>query len=129
MLSDGELVMMDTPTNLLRAAYGGDVLDVELERMTPDLDVLRDVDGVVARPEAVGPTSWQVVVDDSSASCTTVREALERAGAGVVEVRDHPVDYDESFVRIIERHRAATADRAERDDDDAEAPAPAGVSA
>ena len=65
-----------------------------------------------ARPEAVGPTSWQVVVDDSSATCASVRDALERAGAGAVEVRDHPVDYDESFVRIIERHRAETAERA-----------------
>jgi ABC-2 type transport system ATP-binding protein len=118
VLSDGELVMLDTPANLLRAAYGGDVLDVELERMTPDLDVLRDVDGVVGRPTAIGPTSWQVVVADSSAACPTVRDALEHAGAGNVEVRDHPVDYDESFVRIIERHRAATADRAEGDEGD-----------
>ena len=114
VLSDGELVMLDTPANLLRAAYGGDVLDVELERPVSDLDVLRDVGGVVARPEAVGPTSWQVVVDDSSATCASVRDALERAGTGAIEVRDHPVDYDESFVRIIERHRAETAERDEQ---------------
>jgi len=114
VLSDGELVVLDTPANLLRAAYGGDVLDVELERMAPDLDVLQDVDGVVGRPEAVGPTSWQVVVADASGTCARVRAVLERAGADVVDVRDHPVDYDESFVRIIERHRAETAERADR---------------
>jgi ABC-2 type transport system ATP-binding protein len=116
VLSDGELVVFDTPANLLRAAYGGDVLDVELERPVPDLDVLRDVDGVVAAPEPTGPTSWQIVVDDATASCQPVQDALERSGAGVVDVRDHPVDYDESFVRIIERHRAertAPADGAE----------------
>ena len=45
-----------------------------------------------------------------------MRDALERAGAGAIEVRDHPVDYDESFVRIIERHRAETAERDERDE-------------
>ena len=105
--------MLDTPANLLRAAYGGDVLDVEVERPVPDLDVLRDVGGVVARPEAVGPTSWQVVVDDTSVTCAAVRDTLERAGVGAIEVRDHPVDYDESFVRIIERHRAETAERDE----------------
>jgi ABC-2 type transport system ATP-binding protein len=116
VLSDGELVMIDTPANLLRAAYGGDVLDVELERPLADLDVLRDVGGVVARPEAVGPTSWQVVVADASATTTPVRDALERSAGGVVEVREHPVDYDESFVRIIERHRAATAEREQRDE-------------
>ena len=72
----------------------------------PDLDVLRGVDGVVARPEPVGPTSWTVVVDDAAAACTPVLHAVEGAGAGTVDVRDRPVDYDESFVRIIERHRA-----------------------
>jgi ABC-2 type transport system ATP-binding protein len=118
VLSDGELVMLDTPANLLRAAYGGDVLDVELERVTTDLDVLRDVEGVVQRPTPVGPTSWQVVVADSSAACSRVRDALEGAGAGTVEVRDHPVDYDESFVRIIERHRAEVAERSDDGDDD-----------
>ena len=80
----------------------------------PDLDVLRGVGGVVARPEPVGPTSWQVVVDDAAATCASVRDALAHADAGAVEVRDHPVDYDESFVRIIERHRAEAAERAER---------------
>jgi ABC-2 type transport system ATP-binding protein len=128
VLSDGELVMLDTPANLLRAAFGGDVLDVELERPVPDLDVLRDVDGIVERPTPVGPTSWQVVVADSSATCGPVRDVLERAGAGDVDVRDHPVDYDESFVRIIERHRAATAERDEGDERD-EATTPAEVPA
>jgi ABC-2 type transport system ATP-binding protein len=118
VLSDGELIVFDTPANLLRVAYGGDVIDVELERVTPDLDVLRDVEGVVARPEAVGPTSWRVVVADASTACSAVRDALDRADAGVVEVRDHPVDYDESFVRLIERHRAETAERDERDERD-----------
>jgi ABC-2 type transport system ATP-binding protein len=117
VLSDGELVMLDTPANLLRAAYGGDVLDVELERVVPDLDVLRGVDGVVARPEPVGPTSWTVVVDDAAAACTPVLHALEGAGAGTVDVRDRPVDYDASFVRIIERHRAERAERADGAED------------
>ena len=57
-----------------------------------------------------------MVVDDTSVTCTAVRDTLERAGVGAIEVRDHPVDYDESFVRIIERHRAETAERTERDE-------------
>ena len=79
----------------------------------------------MARPEAVGPTSWQVVVDDTSMTCATVRDTLARAGVGAVEVRDHPVDYDESFVRIIERHRAETAERDERDEQDERVEVPA----
>jgi ABC-2 type transport system ATP-binding protein len=125
VLSDGELVMLDSPANLLRAAYGGDVLDVELERVTPDLDVLRGIDGVVERPRAVGPRWWQVVVDDSARTCQRVREALEGADIGSVDVRDHPIDYDEAFVRIIERHRAEVGARVEQDEDATPAEVPA----
>jgi hypothetical protein len=35
-----------------------------------------------------------------------IPRALEDAGLSVVEVKEHVVDYDEAFVRVIERHRA-----------------------
>jgi ABC-2 type transport system ATP-binding protein len=121
VLSDGELVLLDTPENLGRQAYGGDVLDVELEHPVATLDGIDHLGQVVAPPQPVGPTSWQLVVADSREACQPVREALERSSVPVVDVRDHPVDYDESFVRIIERHRAARAGG--RDGDRVEVPA------
>ena len=107
VLSDGELIVLDTPDNLSREAFGGDVLDVELEHPVAALDGLDGIAEIVGRPRPTGPTSWQLVVSDSREACQPVRDALARSTTPMVEVREHPVDFDESFVRIIERHRSS----------------------
>ncbi len=55
LLSDGELLMLDTPDNLRRAAFEGEVLDIELARAIEpaELAALRDVEGVLGAPEEV----------------------------------------------------------------------------
>ncbi len=113
VLSDGELVMFDTPDNLVRAAFGGAVLDVELEQAVTSLDGLAGTTGVLARPEPTGPTSWRVVVDDAEAARPVVHGALTGAGVPVADVRPHPTDFDEAFVRIIGSHRRVVAERTE----------------
>ena len=110
-VSDGELLVFDTPTNLLRAAFGGDVDRRRAgQRIAADLDLRhRRVDGVVAPPERPRATS---VADRRRQrrrrAQARLSDALDRAAASpVLDVRDrHVVDYDEAFVRIIERSRA-----------------------
>jgi ABC-2 type transport system ATP-binding protein len=105
VLSEGELVLFDTPDGLRRAAFGGDVLDVDLERAVTSLDGLTRLDVVLARPDASGPTTWRIVVTDAAVAQPAVEHALAADGVPLVAVRQHPVDYDEAFVRLIERHR------------------------
>jgi ABC-2 type transport system ATP-binding protein len=107
VLSEGELLVFDTPDGLRRAAFGGDVLDIELDRAVTSLDGLTRLDVVLGRPDATGPTTWQVVVTDAAAAEPAVEQALAADGAPPVAVREHPVDFDEAFVRLIERHRGA----------------------
>jgi ABC-2 type transport system ATP-binding protein len=107
VLSEGELLLFDTPDGLRRAAFGGDVLDIELDRAVTSLDGLTRLDVVLSRPDATGPTTWQVVVTDAAVAEPAVEEALAADGAPLVGVREHPVDFDEAFVRLIERHRGA----------------------
>jgi ABC-2 type transport system ATP-binding protein len=106
VLSEGELVLFDTPDVLRRTAFGGDVLDIDLSRAVTDLDDLTRLPTVLARPDPAGPTSWQVVVTDGATAEPEVEAALAASGAPVVGVREHAVDFDEAFVRLIERHRA-----------------------
>jgi ABC-2 type transport system ATP-binding protein len=105
VLSDGQLVLFDTPDGLRRAAFGGDILDIELDRAVTSLDDLTRLDTVLTRPDATGPTSWQVLVTDGATAEPEVEAALAEAEVPVVGVRQHPVDFDEAFVRLIERHR------------------------
>ena len=108
LLSDGELLLVDTPENLRKAAFDGEVVDIELSReVAPaELDELRRVDGVLSGPEQVSARMWRLVVDDADAAIDRLDETLERLQLPVVEAREHIVDYDEAFVRVIERHRA-----------------------
>jgi ABC-2 type transport system ATP-binding protein len=108
LLSDGELLMVDTPDNLRRAAFDGEVVDIELGRPAEphELSELADIPGVSGQPEQVSPRTWRIVVEDADSTMERIGETLSRLGVPVVELNEHFVDYDEAFVRVIERHRS-----------------------
>ncbi len=116
LLSEGELLGIDTPENLRRAAFAGDVIHVEFARPVhaEELRALTTHDLVLAPPEEVEPRKWRVVVRDATIGHREVTAALERAGLPVVDVQEHTVDFDEAFVRVVERarNRRARADAA-----------------
>jgi ABC-2 type transport system ATP-binding protein len=107
LLSDGELLLLDTPENLRRAAFSGEVVDVELRRPLDegDLSRLQEQDFVVGEIERTGPTALRIVVDDADRAIADLGDALAGVGAEAVEIDEHIVDYDEAFVRVVERHR------------------------
>jgi ABC-2 type transport system ATP-binding protein len=115
LLSEGELLSVDTPDNLRRAAFAGEVLDVELVRRVgaEDLQPIRALDVVLAPPEEVEPRKWRIVVRDADVAQREVAVALEHAGIPVVEMQEHTVDFDEAFVRVIERARRQRAQATE----------------
>jgi ABC-2 type transport system ATP-binding protein len=107
LLSDGELLMMDTPDNLRRAAFDGEVIDVEFARKVDpaELAPVAALGIVIGTPEAIGPRQWRIVVSDADLAQGEISATLNRAGLPIVEVKEHIVDYDEAFVRVIERSR------------------------
>jgi ABC-2 type transport system ATP-binding protein len=112
MLSDGELLLIDTPENLRKAAFEGEVVDIELSRQVEphEIEQLARLEGVLSRPEPLSPRTWRVVVEDADAAIDRLDDALERLQLPVLEAREHVVDFDEVFVKVIERHRAASDD-------------------
>ena len=109
MLSDGELLLIDTPENLRKAAFEGEVVDIELSRPVEphEIEQLARLEGVLSRPEPLSPRTWRVVVEDADAAIDRLDDVLERLQLPVLEAREHVVDFDEVFVKVIERHRAA----------------------
>ena len=107
LLSDGELLLFDTPANLRRAAFDGEVLDVNLRRRRP----------TPRSPSSNSCRSWSaassarvrpVFVSSSTVRCSRrCRQRLVEVGLDVESVDEHVVDYDEAFVRVVERHRSA----------------------
>jgi len=108
LLSDGELLMLDTPENMRRAAFDGEVVDVALHEVPTEAQVaqLRGQPFVVGEIERIGPTGLRIVVDDASTALEEVSQCVSSAGLTIVDVSEHVVDYDEAFVRVVERHRS-----------------------
>jgi ABC-2 type transport system ATP-binding protein len=111
LLSDGELLMFDTPQNLRRAAFDGEVIDVVLQRApTPDqLAGLATMPLVIGAIERIDPVTVRVVVRDAHEAIAEISSAMDTLGLELVEATEHVVDYDEAFVRVVERHRESSA--------------------
>lgn len=107
LLTDGELLMLDTPANLRRAAFEGEVVDVTLATPPSDADVTRlgELPFVVGEIDRLEPNVLRIVVDDADQALLDIRGRLGELGLQVTEAAEHTVDYDEAFVRVVERHR------------------------
>lgn len=119
LLSDGELLIYDTPDHLRRAAFDGAVLEVTLRRPATDEEV-DDLDReleVVTSIERSGPRRLLVVVDDPDTSTDDLEHGLRRVGLDIDRIAEHVVEFDEAFVRIVERHRNGSAERGGRSSD------------
>ena len=111
LLSDGELLLLDTPANLRRAAFSGEVVDVTLTRDPTDKEVQRIAasDFVIGDIERLQTAQIRIVVDSAERAIPDITTALDAIGLEAQEVGEHIVDYDEAFVRVVERHRALQA--------------------
>jgi ABC-2 type transport system ATP-binding protein len=111
LLSDGELLLLDTPANLRRAAFFGDVVDVTLGHDPTDAELQRiaTCDLVTGAVERLHPRMIRIVVDDADQAERDIGDVLGALGLEVRDVREHVVDYDEAFVRVVERHRQRQA--------------------
>lgn len=120
LLSDGDLLLVDTPANLRRAAFDGQVVDVVTSRplSRAELDRLSEHEFVVGEIERTDVTAVRFVVDDADRAITDLNRSFSELGVDVLEAGEHEVDYDEAFVRVVQRHRSATQGRL---DEEAEA--------
>src|SRR5687767_6443364 len=104
LIADGELVALDTPDELRKLVFGGEVLEVTTERAV-DPEALADVAGVtgVRQPAA---RQLFVTTDDAATTTPQIIETLRRAGIGVVGLEEHQPTFDEVFTGLVEQRRA-----------------------
>ena len=109
LLSDGELLMFDTPQNLRRAAFDGEVIDVVLRQSPSEEQLARlaDLPLVIGEIDRVDHVTVRIVVRDAGEAIDEISTCMDALGLDVVEATEHVVDYDEAFVRVVERHRAS----------------------
>jgi hypothetical protein len=84
---------------------------VTLDREPTDAELqqLGASDIVVGSIERLQPRQIRIVVDSAETAQPTIEGALASLGLELRDVREHIVDYDEAFVRVVERHRQRLA--------------------
>ena len=109
LLSDGELVLLGTPEQLRRAAYEGEVVDVITVNEATDDQIakLAATDFVVGSIERVDRRQLRMVVDNAEQAVANLSRALTSVGLEAADMWEHDVDYDEAFMRVVQRHRDA----------------------
>lgn len=104
LMYDGGLIAEGRPEELRRKAFGGDVVDISLERQEPGH--LRAVSAIAGVRDAQAPPdeAIRVTVDDAAQSIPVLIEEMERSGARVRSVAQYRPTFDEVFIRLIEQH-------------------------
>lgn len=107
LIADGELVALDTPDELRKLVFGGEVVEVSTNRAV-DADILASVAGVsgVRQPEA---RKLIVTTDDAGTTTPQIIEALRQAGVGVTGLEEHQPTFDDVFTGLVEQRRAMRA--------------------
>ncbi len=110
LMHDGTLIAVGRPAALRRQAFGGDVVDIVVERPQPAYAAairrmagVRDTD---SRPDE----PLRAIVEDAESAIPDLIETLEASGATVRSVAPYQPTFDEVFIRLIERHNARRPD-------------------
>lgn len=101
---DGSLIAEGRPEELRRQAYGGDIVDVVVERPPQSLaGAVSNVEGV-HEAETSPEESLRLTVEDAQHSIPRIVEELERSGAKVRSIAQYRPTFDEVFIRLIEQY-------------------------
>jgi ABC-2 type transport system ATP-binding protein len=107
LMYDGALIATGQPRTLRRQAFGGDVVEISIERPTIGyLAALGQVPGVRGTEER-GEAPLRVTVEDAQRAIPALLDALEATGATVRSVAQYQPTFDEVFIRLIEQHGEA----------------------
>ena len=104
LIADGELVALDTPDELRKLVFGGEMLEVTTERAV-DADVIGGVPGITDVRQA-GARQLFVTTENAATTTPLVIEALRQAGIGVIGLEEHQPTFDEVFTQLVEQRRA-----------------------
>ncbi len=105
LMYDGLLIAEGQPETLRQRAFGGDVLEVELDQIAgPHLSAVEAL-AAVRRVETAKRNVLRITVSNASEAIPVVLGALEEAGALVRSIGLCRPPFDEVFIRLIDRYK------------------------
>jgi ABC-2 type transport system ATP-binding protein len=104
LLHRGGLLSIGPPEELRREAVGGDLIELETDRILTGeaLEAIAARPDVRTDPEVVGSRRIRLVVDDGGTALAELVPWLEDREVKVTDTEEVVVSYDEVFVRLVE---------------------------
>ena len=103
MIVDGRLVALDTPDELRKAVFGGEVIEVNAQRAV-DPQMLANIEGVLAVRQTA-PSQLMVTTEDAATTGPRIIEVLRQVGVEVAGLEEHQPTFDEVFTGLVEQQR------------------------
>jgi ABC-2 type transport system ATP-binding protein len=108
VMSEGELLSVNTPEGLRREAYGGDIVKLgSTERI--DYQFRQEVQNLPdLKSKILSATDYemQLLVDDDATAIPYLVEYFKDRRQSISSVEGYYPSYDDVFVKLIEKHRA-----------------------
>ncbi|HVQ22541.1 MAG TPA: ABC transporter ATP-binding protein [Candidatus Saccharimonadia bacterium] len=104
LIAEGRLLAFAPPDDLRRAAYGGEIVEVETDGI---IDATRLVeDEQVHDVIQVGPRTLHLTTIDAATATPSIMETVERTGGSVAAIREYRPSFDDVFAKLVSRARA-----------------------
>ncbi|MDQ6601232.1 MAG: ABC transporter ATP-binding protein [Chloroflexota bacterium] len=111
LVHEGAIIASGTPSDLRRAATGGDMLDIRFDRPRPDIVIRLQALPFVHEVEPLDrPEEVRVTVDNLSEDLPLLSEYCDREEGGCIAMEPHVLTFDDVFVRLVSEARDAGQD-------------------
>jgi ABC-2 type transport system ATP-binding protein len=106
VLVEGKLLVIDSPEGLRRRAFGGEVLEIEIEPPAYE-EVWQQIQALnyVSRVRHAGETQLQLTVPDAGPAIPELLNWFQERGIPIRSIDEYRPAYDEVFVRLVEKGR------------------------
>lgn len=108
VMSDGHLLMVETPENLKRIGMEGEVIELHFDGFLSQnkIELLRQQPFISGgRVHMLDNLSLQLIVEDAAEALPELLRWCEQNGVAVLEAQKLEPSFDDVFVQLIERHR------------------------
>jgi len=108
VMAEGRLLMMETPENLRRRAFNGEVVDLVTEQQLSwnDINQLEQLPFVQRRAVTSSGNSVRLIVDEASTAIPAIINWVNERRLQVKSVEEYLPPFDDVFVTIVEKARA-----------------------
>lgn len=108
VMSDGRLIMVETPENLKRIGMEGEIIELHFDGFLSynKIELLRQQPYISdGRVKTLDDLSLQLIVDDAAEAMPALLRWCEQNDIKVKEAQKLEPSFDDVFVQVIERHR------------------------